>query len=102
MGLLQGRQGTGGGEIGKDAQVGWQEDRGIPEGRRVSRSGGIHRCSFRVGHRERKSGPAGTGREPPSGVYYGQPLRRPCRRGDEPSVGAVTTAEGVFVWKGAI
>jgi len=35
-------------------------------------------------------------------VCYGRLPRRSGRRGDGPSVGAVTTAEGVFVWKGAI
>ena len=29
-------------------------------------------------------------------VFYRQPPRRPNRRGDRPSVGAPTTAEGVF------
>jgi len=33
-------------------------------------------------------------------VDYRQPPRRPDRRGDRPSVGAVITAEGIFVWKG--
>jgi hypothetical protein len=35
-------------------------------------------------------------------VHYGQPPRRSGRHGDGPSVGAVTTAEGIFIWKGAI
>ena len=35
-------------------------------------------------------------------VCYGRPPRRSGRRGDGPSVGAATTAEGVFIWKGAI
>jgi len=35
-------------------------------------------------------------------VFYRRPPRRPIRRGDQPSVGALTTAEGVFVWNGAI
>lgn len=34
-------------------------------------------------------------------VCYGRPPRRSGRRGEWPSVGAVTTVEGVFVWKGA-
>ena len=33
-------------------------------------------------------------------VCYGRPPRRSGRRGDGPSVGAVITAEGVFIWKG--
>ena len=33
-------------------------------------------------------------------VCYGRPPRRSGRRGDGPSVGAVITAEGIFIWKG--